>query len=190
MLVIGVNGVGKTTTIGKLAHQPHRRRARKSCSARPIPSAPRLPSSSKSGPDAPVWTLSARTRAADPAAVVFDAISAAKARGSDVILVRHGRTPAQQGQPDERARQNFAASLTASCRMRIKRSCSCSTATTGQNGLLQAKQFKEIAGVTGHRPDKTRRHGQGRHRHRRGGRAADPCEAHRCRRTDGRPDAV
>ena len=85
---------------------------------------------------------------ADPASVVFDAVSAAKARGSDVILVdTAGRL---------HNKQNLMNELNKISRIIDRELPGCAKetllvldATTGQNGLIQAKQFREAAGVTG-----------------------------------------
>ena len=85
---------------------------------------------------------------ADPAAVVFDAMSAAKARNSDVVLVdTAGRL---------HNKQNLMNELNKISRVIDRELPGCSRetllvldATTGQNGLIQAKQFKEAAGITG-----------------------------------------
>ena len=86
ILVIGVNGVGKTTTIGKMAAHLKSPGAKRCCWARRTPSARRPSSSWKSGPSAPGWIWCKHTEGADPAAVVFDAITAAKASGCDVVI--------------------------------------------------------------------------------------------------------
>ena len=85
---------------------------------------------------------------ADPAAVVFDAASAAKARNTDVVLVdTAGRL---------HNKQNLMNELNKISRVIDRELPSCARetllvldATTGQNGLIQAKQFKETAGITG-----------------------------------------
>ena len=131
VLVIGVNGVGKTTTIGKLAHRLSGEGKRVLlCAADTFRAA--------AADQLEIWAGRANVdivrqhEGADPAAVVFDAISAAKARGSDVILC------------DTAGRLHNKANLMNA----DKEVLLVLDGTTGQNGLLQAKQFKEIAGVT------------------------------------------
>ena len=117
VLVIGVNGVGKTTTIGKLAHR-------------------------LSNGD-----IVRQHEGADPAAVVFDAISAAKARGSDVILCdTAGRLHNKANLMNELGK--ISRIIDRELPNADKEVLLVLDGTTGQNGLLQAKQFKEIAGVT------------------------------------------
>ncbi len=79
--------------------------------------------------------------------MVFDAISAAKAQGRGRDPLRHGGTAAQQGEPDERAGK-ISRIIDRELPDAAKEVLLVLDGTTGQNGLLQAKQFKEIAGVT------------------------------------------
>ena len=102
---------------------------------------------------------------ADPAAVVFDAASAAKARNTDVVLVdTAGRL---------HNKQNLMNELNKISRVIDRELPSCARetllvldATTGQNGLIQAKQFKGDSRDYRHRPDQAGRDRQGGHRHR------------------------
>ena len=113
------------------------------CCARPIRSAPRLPISSKFGP----VDIVRQHEGADPAAVVFDAISAAKARGSDVILCdTAGRLHNKANLMNELGK--ISRIIDRELPNADKEVLLVLDGTTGQNGLLQAKQFKEIAGVT------------------------------------------
>ena len=147
LLFIGVNGVGKTTTIGKIGAQlKHSGKKVLFCAADTFRAA--------AAEQLTIWADRAgvdiikQHEGADPAAVVFDATSAAKARKTDVVLVDtagrlHNKT-------------NLMNELNKIDRV-IKRECPiCSKetllvldATTGQNGLIQAKQFKESCGITG-----------------------------------------
>ena len=147
VLVIGVNGVGKTTTIGKIANQL-RSQGKKVllCAADTFRAA--------AADQLEVWAERAHVdiirqdEGADPAAVVFDAIAAAKARGSDVIICdTAGRLHNKQNLMNELGKISRILSRElpeASREVLLVRD-----GTTGQNGLIQAKQFQEIAGVTG-----------------------------------------
>ncbi len=146
-LFIGVNGVGKTTTIGKIGHQLRSERKKVLfCAADTFRAA--------AADQLTIWADRAgvdiikQHEGADPAAVVFDAMSAAKARNSDIVLVdTAGRL---------HNKQNLMNELNKISRVIDRELPGCSRetllvldATTGQNGLIQAKQFKEAAGITG-----------------------------------------
>lgn len=147
VLIVGVNGTGKTTTVGKLA-----RFIKDSGQAPLICAADTFRAAAVE--QLQVWATRAgvdfiRAQAgADPAAVVFDAIAAGKARGRDVVLVdTAGRL---------HTRVNLMAELD-----KIRRIASREVegaphevllvldATVGQNGLNQAREFMEVAGVNG-----------------------------------------
>ena len=147
VLFIGVNGVGKTTTIGKIGHQMKAERKKVLfCAADTFRAA--------AADQLTIWADRAgvdiikQHEGADPAAVVFDAMSAAKARNSDVVLVdTAGRL---------HNKQNLMNELNKISRIIDRELPGCARetllvldATTGQNGLIQAKQFKEAAGITG-----------------------------------------
>ena len=147
VLFIGVNGVGKTTTIGKIGHQLRDQRKKVLfCAADTFRAA--------AAEQLTIWADRAgvdiikQHEGADPAAVVFDAMSAAKARNSDVVLVdTAGRL---------HNKQNLMNELNKISRVIDRELPGCARetllvldATTGQNGLIQAKQFKEAAGITG-----------------------------------------
>lgn len=96
----------------------------------------------------PVWISSGQHEGADPAAVVFDAISAAKARNADVILCdTAGRLHNKQNLMNELGK--ISRIIDRELPDADKEVLLVIDGTTGQNGLLQAKQFREIAGVTG-----------------------------------------
>ena len=147
VLFIGVNGVGKTTTIGKIGHQLRR-------SGRKVLFAAADTFRAAAAEQLTIWADRAgveiikQHEGADPAAVVFDATSAARARKSDVVLVdTAGRL---------HNKQNLMNELNKISRVIDRELPGCSRetllvldATTGQNGLIQAKQFKESAGCTG-----------------------------------------
>ncbi len=147
VLVIGVNGVGKTTTIGKLANQL-RLEGKKVllCAADTFRAA--------AADQLEIWAGRSQTEivrqdeGADPASVVYDAISAAKARGSDVILVdTAGRLHNKQNLMNEL--NKISRILDRELPNADKEVVLVLDGTTGQNGLTQARQFQEIAGVTG-----------------------------------------
>ncbi len=146
VLVVGVNGVGKTTTIGKLAHRLSGEGKRVLlCAADTFRAA--------AADQLEIWAGRANVdivrqhEGADPAAVVFDAISAAKARGSDVILCdTAGRLHNKANLMNELGK--ISRIIDRELPNADKEVLLVLDGTTGQNGLLQAKQFKEIAGVT------------------------------------------
>ena len=147
VLVIGVNGVGKTTSIGKLA-------ARLKAEGKRVLLCAGDTFRAAAADQLEIWAGRAgvdivrQHEGADPGAVLFDALQAAKARGTDVVLCdTAGRLHNKQNLMNELAK----------LRKIIDRECpdsSCETllvldATTGQNGLIQARTFKETAGLTG-----------------------------------------
>lgn len=147
VLVIGVNGVGKTTTIGKIAHQL-RDQGKKVllCAADTFRAA--------AADQLEIWAGRAgvdiirQDEGADPAAVVYDAIAAAKARGTDVILCdTAGRLHNKQNLMNELGK--ISRIIDRELPNAAKEVLLVLDGTTGQNGLMQAKQFQEIAGVTG-----------------------------------------
>ena len=146
VLVIGVNGVGKTTTIGKIAT----RLVKEGKSVLMVAAdtfraaaADQLEIwAGRSGAD-----IVRQNEGADPASVVFDGIRAAKARNSDVILIdTAGRLHNKQNLMNELGKISriVERELPDSAREVLL----VLDGTTGQNGLVQAKQFKEITGVT------------------------------------------
>ncbi len=147
ILVVGVNGTGKTTTIGKLAH-----RLREHGHDVLVAAADTFRAAA--GEQLEIWATRAgadyvgSSRGGDPAAVAFDAIEAAEARGRDVVVVdTAGRLHTQKGLMEELAK----------VRRVIERRLEGAPhetllvldATTGQNGLQQARLFDEAVGVTG-----------------------------------------
>ena len=146
ILVIGVNGVGKTTTIGKIATQLVKEGKKVTLVAGDTFRA-------AAADQLEIWAqrsgaaIVRQHEGADPASVVFDGIQSAKAKGSDVIIIDtagrlHNKT-------------NLMNELNKISRI-VERELPDAArevllvldGTTGQNGLIQAKQFKEIAGVT------------------------------------------
>ncbi len=146
VLVIGVNGVGKTTTIGKIASQLTKQGKKVLLVAGDTFRAAAADQleiwADRSGSD-----IIRQHEGADPAAVVFDGIQAAKSRNVDVILVdTAGRLHNKQNLMNElnKISRIVERELPESSREVLL----VLDGTTGQNGLIQAKQFKEIAGVT------------------------------------------
>ncbi len=146
ILVIGVNGVGKTTTIGKLSHSLKEQGKKVLLCAGDTFRAAAADQleiwANRSGVD-----IVRQHEGADPASVVFDAISAAKARGADVILCdTAGRLHNKANLMNELGK--ISRIIDRELPSADKEVLLVLDGTTGQNGLMQAKQFKEIAGVT------------------------------------------
>ncbi len=147
VLVVGVNGTGKTTTIGKLAH-----RLRESGRSVVLAAADTYRAAAEEQLE--LWAERAGAdyvgsqRGADPAAVAFDAISAAEARGRDVVVVdTAGRLHTQTNLMEELAkvRRVIAGKLAGA----PDETLLVLDATTGQNGVRQAKLFGEAVGLSG-----------------------------------------
>ena len=147
ILMIGVNGVGKTTTIGKLANLLKNQGNRVLLAAGDT-------FRTAAADQLAIWADRAKVdlvrheEGSDPAAVVFDAMNAARARKTDVVLVdTAGRLHNKQNLMNElnKIRRVIDREGTASS----KEVLLVLDATTGQNGLIQAKQFGESAGITG-----------------------------------------
>jgi len=147
VLFIGVNGVGKTTSIGKLAAR-WKREGKKVllCAGDTFRAA--------AADQLTIWAERAgveiikQHEGADPAAVVYDAMSAAKARHVDVVLVdTAGRLHNKQNLMNELGKISRVVDrdLPGASRETLL----VLDASTGQNGLIQAKQFSQTAGVTG-----------------------------------------
>ncbi len=147
ILMVGVNGVGKTTTIGKLALRfQGLGRTIMLCAADTFRAA--------AAEQLTVWAERARVplvrhqEGADPAGVVFDAVQAAKARKADLLIVdTAGRLHNKKNLMDEmdkmrRVIDREYPEATVRCLLVVD-------ATTGQNGLLQARAFSEAARVNG-----------------------------------------
>ena len=146
ILVIGVNGVGKTTTIGKIATQLTRQGKNVMLVAGDTFRAAAADQleiwAGRSGAD-----IVRQYEGADPAAVVFDGIQAAKSRGADVILVdTTGRLHNKTNLMNEL--NKISRIVERELPDAARETLLVLDGTTGQNGLIQAKQFKEIAGVT------------------------------------------
>ena len=147
ILMVGVNGVGKTTTIGKLAHQL---RAQGKKVLLVAGDTFRAAAAEQLG----IWAERAGTdlvrheEGSDPAAVVYDGICAARARGSDVIIIdTAGRLHNKQNLMNELAK--IRRIIDRELPEADVETLMVLDATTGQNGLIQAKQFLETSGLTG-----------------------------------------
>ncbi len=147
ILFIGVNGVGKTTTIGKIGAQLKAEGKKVLFAAadtfRAAASEQLTIWAQRSGID-----IVKQGEGADPAAVVFDSIAAARARWTDVVLVdTAGRLHNKANLMGELAKMGKV--IDRECPRCSKEVLLVLDATTGQNGLVQAKQFMETSGVTG-----------------------------------------
>lgn len=147
MLVVGVNGVGKTTTVGKLA-------LRFQELGRTVMLAAADTFRAAADEQLKVWSERAKvpmisqTMGSDPAAVVFDAVQAAKARKTDLLIVdTAGRLHNKKNLMDELGK--IRRIIDKEHPEAAVRSMLILDATTGQNGLQQAKQFKEAAEING-----------------------------------------
>ena len=146
ILVIGVNGVGKTTTIGKIAKQLVDQGKNVMLVAGDTFRA-------AAADQLEIWSqrcgasIVRQHEGADPASVVFDGIQAAKARGSEVIIIdTAGRLHNKANLMNEL--NKISRIVERELPNAAREVLLVLDGTTGQNGLIQAKQFKEIAGVT------------------------------------------
>ena len=149
ILVVGVNGSGKTTTIGKLAAKFRSRRQDRDAGGRATPSAPRRSTSSKSGASVPA----PRWWRASPAPTRPDLPSTpspqAKAEDDRHCCCRHRRPLAEQDRTDERAGKDRAGDRARSITDAPHAVLLVLDATVGQNALSQVEMFQKVAGVTG-----------------------------------------
>lgn len=147
VLVIGVNGVGKTTTVGKLAGKLKEQ-------GRKVVLAAADTFRAAAGEQLGEWAHRAGVdmiggqEGSDPAAVVFDAVAAAKARKADVLLCdTAGRLHNKKNLMEELKKMNRI--LEREYPDAYRETLVVLDATTGQNALAQAKQFSEVAEITG-----------------------------------------
>ena len=146
VLVIGVNGVGKTTTIGKIAKQQVDQGKKVLLVAGDTFRAAAADQleiwAQRTGAD-----IVRQAEGADPASVVYDGIQSAKARDVDVILIdTAGRLHNKTNLMNEL--NKISRIVSRELPEAARETLLVLDGTTGQNGLIQAKQFKEIAGVT------------------------------------------
>jgi len=147
VLVVGVNGTGKTTSIGKLATRLQKEGKKVMLAAADTFRAAAAEQLSLWGERAGIPVIKHR-EGADPGAVVFDAITAAASRSVDVLLVdTAGRLHTKSNLMEElkKVRRIIARELTGAPQETLL----VLDASTGQNALLQAKMFHEAVGVTG-----------------------------------------
>jgi fused signal recognition particle receptor len=147
IMMVGINGVGKTTTIGKLAHEYVR-------SGKKVVIAAADTFRAAANEQLEIWAERAgaqiiqQQHGSDPAAVAFDSIQAAKARGADVVIVdTAGRLHTKVNLMEElrkikRVLQKIDPLFPQEVLLVID-------ASTGQNGLQQARQFSSTVGITG-----------------------------------------
>lgn len=147
ILVIGVNGVGKTTSIGKIAADLKQKGKRVVVAAADTFRA-------AAAEQLTVWCERAgvdiikQGAGADPAAVVFDAINAVKSRGADVLIIdTAGRLHNKKNLMDELAKIDRV--IGRELPDASKETLLVLDATTGQNAVYQAKEFKEASRITG-----------------------------------------
>ena len=147
VLVVGVNGVGKTTSIGKLANSLRQQGKRVLlCAGDTFRAA--------AADQLEIWAnrshceIVRQKEGADPGAVLFDALQAARARGVDVVICdTAGRLHNKANLMAELAK--LSKIIDRECPGAARETLLVLDATTGQNGLIQARTFKETAGLTG-----------------------------------------
>ena len=147
ILVIGVNGVGKTTSIGKIANSLRR-------AGKHVVVAAGDTFRAAAADQLQTWTeragvdLIRQSEGSDPAAVVFDAVNAAKKRNADVLIVdTAGRLHNKKNLMDELAKINRI--LDRELPNASRETLLVLDSTTGQNAVIQAKEFKNAAAITG-----------------------------------------
>ena len=147
ILIIGVNGVGKTTTIGKIASSLKRSKKKVVVAAADTFRAAAIDQLN-------VWTdragvdLIKHTEGSDPAAVVFDAINAAKKRSADALIIdTAGRLHNKKNLMNELAKIDRV--ITRELPNANRETLLVLDSTTGQNAVNQAKEFKNAADITG-----------------------------------------
>ena len=147
LLMVGVNGVGKTTTIGKLA-------ANMTAEGKKVMLVAGDTFRAAAAEQLGSWADRAKAdivrheEGSDPASVVFDGIAAAKARGSDIIIIdTAGRLHNKANLMNEL--NKITRIISRELPEADRETLLVLDATTGQNGLIQAKQFKETADISG-----------------------------------------
>ena len=147
IMVIGVNGVGKTTTVGKLA-------SKFKAEGKKVLIAAADTFRAAAGEQLEVWAKRAdvgivgSVNGADPASVVFDAVSACKARGIDILLIdTAGRLHNKKNLMEELRKMDKI--ISRELPEVHRENLIVLDGTTGQNALVQAKEFSEVAPLTG-----------------------------------------
>ncbi len=147
MLIVGVNGVGKTTTIGKLA-------LRFKDAQHTVMLAAADTFRAAAADQLEIWARRAdvplvrRDEGTDPAAVVYDAVQSAKGRGADLLIVdTAGRLHNKKNLMEELRKMSRI--IEREYPQAQVRTLLVIDATTGQNGLSQAKEFNDVADITG-----------------------------------------
>ena len=147
ILVIGVNGVGKTTSIGKISYALRKQHKKVVVAAADTFRAAAIDQLN-------IWTdragvdLIKHTEGSDPAAVVFDAINAAKKRNADVLVIdTAGRLHNKKNLMNELAKIDRV--ITRELPDATRETLLVLDSTTGQNAVNQAKEFKSAADITG-----------------------------------------
>ncbi len=147
ILVIGVNGVGKTTSIGKMA-------ARLTAEGKKVVLGAADTFRAAAADQLQIWServgcdIIRLQEGADPAAVVFDTVNAAKARGADVVIIdTAGRLHNKKNLMDEL--NKISRVIERELPDSSKETLLVIDATTGQNAVSQVQQFQEAAGITG-----------------------------------------
>jgi len=183
-LFVGVNGVGKTTTIGKLAR-------RQTSAGHSVLLAAGDTFRAAAADQLALWAERAGTdivrgaEGGDPSAIVFDAVQRAAARGNDLVLAdTAGRLHTKVNLVEELKKIRRVADRDPG---NVTEVLLVLDATTGQNGLAQAREFADADELDRHRADQAGRHRQGRHRHRGAARALRAGQARRPRRGSRRP---
>lgn len=147
VLVIGVNGVGKTTSIGKLAGQMKEKNKKVLLAAADTFRAAAIEQLTEWANRAGVDII-AQQEGSDPAAVIYDAVNAAKARNTDVLICdTAGRLHNKKNLMDEL--KKIYRIIDREYPEAYKETLVVLDGTTGQNALEQARQFREVADITG-----------------------------------------
>lgn len=147
ILMVGVNGVGKTTTIGKLAHRYKAQGKKVMLAAGDTFRAGAIEQLEVWGERVGIEVVR-QNEGSDPAAVMYDAINAAKNKGADILICdTAGRLQNKQNLMNEleKVKRVISRSIPEAPHEVLL----CLDATTGQNALSQAKSFKEVTDVTG-----------------------------------------
>ena len=147
ILVIGVNGAGKTTSIGKISNRLIQKGKKVVVAAADTFRAAAIDQLAvwceRSGAD-----IVRQSEGSDPAAVVFDALNYAKKRGADVLIIdTAGRLHNKTNLMNELAKINRV--IDKECPNAVRENLLVLDATTGQNAILQAKEFRNAAAITG-----------------------------------------